>query len=57
MLKQYRFFHRWRTRRDLHRYYDMVLLFWMRGRMTDRELQLHAVWVCEQKDKLDGKDP
>jgi hypothetical protein len=32
------------------------MLFHWRGKMTDREFQLHADWVCEQKDKLDGKD-
>lgn len=50
--KRYRFFHRWRTLRDLHRYYDMVLLFHYRGKMTDRELSLHAEWVCDQKEAL-----
>ena len=53
--KRYRFFNRCRTRRDLHRYYDMCMVFWWRGLMTDRELSLHAEWVCEQKDKLSGK--
>lgn len=46
---------RWLELRRLHRYYDMVLVFWVRGKMTDREMHLHAEWVLEQKDKLNDE--
>jgi hypothetical protein len=51
-MRLYRWFKRRRELGRLHRYFDMCMLFHYRGKMTDREFQLHADWVCEQKDKL-----
>lgn len=53
-MKQYTFFNRWRTLRDLHRWYDQAVVFRYRGMMTHEELLRCADWVIEQKEKLDG---
>lgn len=52
MHKLYRWFKRRVELRRIERYYTMCTLFWHRGKMTDRELGLHAEWVLEQKEKL-----